>query len=125
MKTTTLTADKFEDSRGVILSFPIDDNLVEYNLMITKKGDQRGFHFHPHFDEYMLVVEGQCEFLEFSDDGNHERKVLNVGDSIRIPVNTAHTFTALTDFKFVSMLTKQWDKSEPPIIKVGEDGKPI
>ena len=38
-KTEMVSADIFEDDRGTIFSFPIDDNLTEYNLMVTKKGD--------------------------------------------------------------------------------------
>ena len=114
----------FEDHRGVIKSFYPDDAIVEYNLMITKQGDQRGYHFHPHFDEYMLVVDGICEFTEYNKKGNNT-VTLNVGDSIHIPTGTAHTFTALTDFKFVSMLTKRWHDSDPPIIKVDEHGNTI
>ena len=125
MKTQIMSPVVFKDHRGSILSFPTEDNIVEYNLMITRQGDQRGFHYHPEFHEYMIVVEGECEFTEFSSTGDHHRVILKTGDSIRIPIGTAHTFTALTDFKFVSMLTKQWEKSNPPIVKVDEDGNKI
>ena len=124
MKTKHMKADLFEDRRGAIHSFPLLDNTVkEYNLMITKQGDQRGFHYHPHFDEYMLVVEGECQYTEFSPDGNHSSIIMRVGDSIHIPSNVAHAFTALTDFKFVSMLTERWDDSHPPIVKVDAQGR--
>lgn len=92
--------------------------------MITKKGDARGYHYHPHFIEYMLIVEGECLFKEY-DNGNVSEIILKVGDSIKIPIGTAHTFIALTDFKFVSMLTKRWNDSNPPIIKVDKNGKSI
>ena len=108
----------------IYFSKDTEDAIVEYNLMITKQGDQRGYHFHPHFDEYMLVVDGICEFTEYNKKGNNT-VTLNVGDSIHIPTGTAHTFTALTDFKFVSMLTKRWHDSDPPIIKVDENGNTI
>jgi quercetin dioxygenase-like cupin family protein len=122
-KCKILTADLFEDKRGSILSFYPDKNIVEYNLMITKKGDARGHHYHPHFDEYMIVVDGECLFKEYSDS-IHE-VVLTEGDSIHIPSGVAHTFVALTDFKFVSMLTNRWHESNPPIVKVDENGNEI
>lgn len=126
MKTKLFPAEIFEDHRGVIRSFPLEsDCIVEYNLMITKQDSYRGFHFHPHFDEFMLVVDGSCEFTEFSEDGDHHRLVLETGDSIHIPANTSHAFRALVDFKFVSMLTQRWRDSDPPIVKVDDDGKPI
>jgi quercetin dioxygenase-like cupin family protein len=128
MKSKKLSPDVFEDHRGVILSFPLDVSdlpVVEYNLMITSKGDERGYHYHPHFDEYMIVVEGECLFKEFSTDGDHKEMIMKVGDSIKIPTGTSHTFKALTDFKFVSLLTKRWDDSEPPIVKVDNDGNEL
>jgi quercetin dioxygenase-like cupin family protein len=118
-----LTPDVFEDHRGIIRSYYPDENIVEWNLMITKKGDARGYHYHPHFNEYMTIVQGECLFKEYSDE-IHEH-VLHVGDSIRIPIGTAHTFIALTDFKFVSLLTKRWNDSNPPIVKVDEHGQPV
>jgi quercetin dioxygenase-like cupin family protein len=120
---TIMKPDVFTDSRGTIQSFYPDENIVEYNLMITNKGDERGYHYHPHFVEYMLVVEGECLFKEYSD--KVYETVLTVGDSIRIPKHTPHTFVALTDFKFVSMLTQRWDDSHPPIIKVDKNGQRI
>lgn len=124
IKCSFMNPDIFSDSRGTIRSFFPEENLVEYNLMITKKGDARGYHYHPHFIEYMLIVEGECLFKEY-DNGNVSEIILKVGDSIKIPIGTAHTFIALTDFKFVSMLTKRWNDSNPPIIKVDKNGKSI
>jgi len=124
VRTSKLDPVIFEDHRGTIQSWPVDNNIVEYNLMITRQGDQRGYHYHPHFDEYMLVVEGVCCFTEYTEQGPVDIE-MTVGDSIHIPSNTAHTFTALTDFKFVSMLTKQWEKSDPPIVKVDTHGNTI
>ena len=48
---TIMKPDVFTDSRGTIQSFYPDENIVEYNLMITNKGDERGYHYHPHFIE--------------------------------------------------------------------------
>jgi mannose-6-phosphate isomerase-like protein (cupin superfamily) len=125
MKSSILSPQAYTDHRGVIRSWPIDQPILEYNLMETRDGTFRGFHYHPHFDEYMLVVHGTCEFTEFSDDGDHHRVRLGVGDSIRIPANTSHAFRAIGDFRFVSMLTRRWDDSDPPIVKVDDDGKPV
>lgn len=125
MKSNVLPPKTFTDSRGNIHSWPLDQPVVEFNFMTTKDGNHRGFHFHPHFDEYILVVHGTCEFTEFSEDGKHHRRHLAVGDSIRIPADTSHAFRAIGDFSFVSMLTRRWDDSDPPIVKVDDRGKPI
>lgn len=124
-KTEMVSADIFKDSRGTIFSFPIDDNLTEYNLMVTKKGDERGYHYHPEFNEYMMVVSGRCEYTEFVSDNEDITITLEVGDSIRIPIGTSHKFRALEDYSFVSMLTKHWDKCNDPIVKVNKNGNEI
>tara|TARA_S200000501_G_scaffold247123_1_gene231530 strand:- start:11020 stop:12579 length:1560 start_codon:yes stop_codon:yes gene_type:complete len=117
MKTILLGADVFADHRGTVYSYYPDEKLVEYNLMVTRKGDERGYHYHPEFIEYMMVVDGECMYTEWNE--HHKEKIhLKTGMSIKIPIGTAHTFTALTDFKFVSMLTKRWHDSDPPIIKI-------
>ena len=120
-KVKLLEAEIFEDHRGIIRSFYPDEKLVEYNLMTIKSGDARGYHYHPHFDEYMVVAHGTCLFREFGKNETYEH-TLRVGDSIKIPKNVAHTFIALEDFKFVSMLTKRWHDSKPPIVKVDHNG---
>ena len=116
--------DVFEDHRGIIRSYYPDENIVEWNLMITKKNDSRGYHYHPEFVEYMTVVDGKCMFFEFSNGKKYSCE-LNIGDSIRIPIGTPHAFVAIEDFKFVSLLTKKWNDCNPPIIKVNNDGKPL
>lgn len=119
-----LEPELFEDHRGTIRSFYPDEHIVEWNLMITKEGDARGYHYHPHFTEYMTVVDGVCLFKEYDGDEVNEQ-VLQTGDSICIPKFTPHTFIALTDFKFVSLLTKRWHDSNPPIVKIDEAGNEI
>ena len=123
-KTEIVNPDIFKDKRGTIFSFPIDDNLTEYNLMVTKKGDERGYNYHPEFNEYMVVVSGSCEYTEFSS-GEDITVRLDVGDSIRIPIGTSHKFKALEDYSFVSMLTKHWDKCNDPIVKVNKNGNAV
>ena len=71
-----------------------------------------------------MVVHGECIFTEFSD-GNNVSHILKTGDSIKIPIGVAHSFEATTDMKFVSMLTKRWWDSMPPIVKVDENGNEI
>lgn len=114
---TKITPSIFSDSRGEILTFLPDEKIVEFNMMITKQGDARGYHYHPHFIEYILIVHGSCCFKEFYQDETSEI-ILNVGDCLRIPSYVAHTFIATSDLKFISLLTKRWNDSDPPIVKV-------
>jgi len=124
MKCQFMKAEVFADTRGVIRSFYPDEALVEYNLMTIKQGSSRGFHYHPHFNEYMIVVHGKCIFTEFSNNDSWTH-TLTTGDSIKIPIGVAHSFEATENMKFVSMLTKRWHDSMPPIVKVDKDGNEV
>lgn len=118
-----LSGDLFEDHRGKIFSYFPEDKIVEYNLMVTNAGDERGYHYHPHFNEYVMIVQGSVEFTAYSESKNFT-KVFGVGDSFKIPKNVPHTFKALEDLKFVSFLTHRWHDSDPPIVKIDKDGNP-
>ena len=93
-----LSGDLFEDHRGKIFSYFPENKIVEYNLMVTNAGDERGYHYHPHFDEYIMIVHGSVDFTAYSESENFT-KVFKVGDSFRIPKNVPHTFKALEDLK--------------------------
>lgn len=118
-KCKIMKQDVFEDRRGKIISFYPNDNMVEYNLIITNQGEERGYHYHPEFNEYILIVDGTCQFTEY--DGDHETTVtVETGDSIFIPRGVPHSFLAVTDLKFVSLLNKLWHESKNPIINIRE-----
>ena len=101
--------DFAKDALAMLPSGPL--GAVRNNILAGKQAAEQKF------NEFMMVVDGECIYTEWHDNG--EDKIhLKTGMSIKIPIGTAHTFTALTDFKFVSMLTKLWHSSNPPIIKI-------
>jgi quercetin dioxygenase-like cupin family protein len=114
---TIMPPTVFGDPRGTIQSFFPDDHIVEYNLLTTLQDNERGYHYHPEFVEYIMVVGGICNFTEYDDDCEY-MTVLNVGDSVRIPAYLPHSFKAVTDLRFVSMLTKRWDDCEVPLVTI-------
>ena len=46
------------DGRGGIFTWLPEEPIVEFNLLFFKPGKTRGFHYHPHFIEYLLCVQG-------------------------------------------------------------------
>ena len=58
--------------RGGIFTYYPDDPIVEWNLLFTKAGEARGFHFHKEFDEYVLVTSGHGTYVGLLDDGTEE-----------------------------------------------------
>ena len=43
-----------KDGRGGIFTWLPEEPIVEFNLLFFKPGKTRGFHYHPHFIEYLL-----------------------------------------------------------------------
>ena len=114
--------DTVRDGRGGIFTWLPDEPLVEFNLLYFKHDAVRGFHYHPHFIEYLLIVDGNGVYV--CRDGKDLKKAdekfihLSKGSCIRTDINIYHTVYAITEMTAVAMLTKKWDESEPPIIQV-------
>ena len=56
-----------KDGRGGIFTWLPDKPIVEFNMLYFRPGKVRGFHFHPHFEEYLLVVEGNGTLVTRDD----------------------------------------------------------
>ena len=47
------------DGRGGIFTWFPKEPILEYNLLYFKPGKSRGFHYHPEFVEYILLLMGK------------------------------------------------------------------
>ena len=109
------------DGRGGIFTWIPDEPLVEFNMLYFQPGKTRGFHYHPHFVEYSLVTEGSGVLVtrEEPHDKSTESFIhLSKGICNRTEINVFHTIYAITEMTIISMLTKQWDHSDPPIVRI-------
>lgn len=109
------------DGRGGIFTWLPKEPIVEFNMLFFKPGKTRGFHYHPHFIEYLLCVEGNGVLVtrENKDDPKTESTInLSKGVCTRAEKNSYHTVYSITELTLVAMLTNRWDDSKPPIIKV-------
>jgi len=112
-----------KDGRGGIFTWIPDKPIVEFNMLYFRPGKVRGFHFHPHFEEYLLVVDGNGTLVtrKKADDKKTEEFIhLSKGVCTQTAKNIYHTVYAITEMTIVAMLTKRWDHSDPPIIQVNE-----
>ena len=105
-----------QDGRGGIFTWLPREPVLEFNMIYFQPGKTRGNHFHPEFNEYFLVVEGSGVMVwkvNVSDPDNiiHMSK----GTCVRTPIGVAHAFYAITPVTAIAMLTKEWDKCDPPI----------
>ena len=106
-----------KDGRGIIQPFwPKDKNIVEWNYIVTLKGCIRGHHYHNEFDEYVMFVEGEGVYTEYTND-KEEVTTVSAGTCLYIPSGVPHTFYPTADCKMIAMITKRWDDCKEPITK--------
>lgn len=107
--------DKAVDDRGAIFSYVPKDAIVEFVYVYSKPTGVRGKHFHKHFDEYIMMVDGEGIYYEPLEGGDERKIIVGSGQTIYIPKYTPHTFYPLVECKAVSLLTAKWNDFEDPI----------
>ena len=121
--TPNCNLETVKDGRGGIFTWLPKEPLVEFNMLYFNPGKVRGFHFHPEFTEYLLVVNGNGTIV-YRDDPNDKKNEkfihLSKGICTRTDKNTWHTVYAITEMTIVAMLTKRWDDCKPPIVRVDD-----
>ena len=123
IKLPSCNLDTVRDGRGGIFTWLPEEPIVEFNMLYFRPGKVRGYHFHPHFKEYILVAEGTGVLVTREDPNDKKtEKFINLskGTCTKTDKNTYHTIYALTEMTVIALLTKKWDQSDPPIIKVDE-----
>ena len=106
-----------KDGRGGIFTWIPDEPIVEFNMLYFGPSKVRGNHYHPEFTEYFLVVEGTILMVTKDSNTNNELNMhASKGICFKTPPNTPHAVHAITNTTCISMLSKEWDKSKPPII---------
>ena len=117
----TCNLDTVRDGRGGIFTWVPPEPIVEFNMLYFRPGKTRGFHYHPHFIEYLLVADGSGVLVTREDPQDPECEEfihLSKGVCTRTETNVYHTVYAITDMTLIAMLTHRWDHSDPPIIRV-------
>ena len=115
--------DTVRDGRGGIFTWIPEEPLLEFNMLYFNPGKVRGFHYHPHLVEYLLVVDGNGALVyrdDLKDKKNEKFIHLSKGMCTRADKNTYHTVHAITAMTIIAMLTKRWDDSDPPIVRVDD-----
>jgi mannose-6-phosphate isomerase-like protein (cupin superfamily) len=105
------------DGRGGIFTWVPEDPLLEFNMLYFLPGKVRGNHYHPHFNEYFLIVEGSGVVITIDPETKKELNMhVSKGSCLRIPKGVSHAFHAITSATCISMLSKPWEECDPPIV---------
>ena len=93
----TCNLETIRDGRGGIFTWLPKEPIHEFNLLFFKPGKTRGFHYHPHFIEYLLCVDGNGVLITRTDkdDPKTETSInLSKGVCTRAEKNSYHTVVA-------------------------------
>lgn len=100
----------FEDDRGALTQL-IHNGYRQINVIISKKGVQRGSHYHHLNKEAFYVVSGQTELIA-RKAGEIERRVFGPGAFFGIKSDISHDFSFLEDTVLVSMYDRGVELSD-------------
>jgi dTDP-4-dehydrorhamnose 3,5-epimerase and related enzymes len=93
-----------EDDRGKLTQL-VHDGWKQVNVIMSKKGCERGGHFHELNNEAFYVVSGELK-LTLSKDGVAEDVIFRTGDMFEIETGTDHGFLFTEDTCLVSLYDK-------------------
>ena len=99
--------DNYIDERGIISNYYFDDYLNMIGYVESKKGTQRGDHYHPIQTQKCLLIKGKYISItkDLSDENSVvETRLINPGDLSTIPPYVAHTMVFLEDSIFLNLV---------------------
>ncbi len=99
--------DPYEDDRGRILNYYLENKINHIGLIDSKPGTVRGNHYHPQQTQSCLLIEGA--YLSITKNLNSkneviESRLIKQGDLSIIKPNIAHTMIFLEDSKFINLV---------------------
>ncbi len=121
----THTKPEFEDERGYITRLVNDDSMLfRAVLYITsKKGAERGNHYHKTDFHYVYCVSGKFKYSEKDmnkPDSILESVILEPGDLVLSRPMTAHSMEFLEDTVFLAITTehREQEKYENDTVRI-------
>lgn len=105
-----------KDDRGTFQGITNRYTWGEINYIETMKGVERGGHYHKFTKELFYILEGEIEIVvrHLMTDEAH-RFTARKGDIFIIDPYELHTFTTLTDSRWINMLSHKLDAGNPDI----------
>lgn len=99
----------FEDNRGKLTQL-VHEGYKQVNVLFTKKGVERGSHYHKENKEIFYIISGSLK-LNVSRDSISEEYYFKAGDMFLIPEYVMHSFFYEEDTLKVSMYSNGVEKN--------------
>lgn len=106
-----------EDERGWFKQI-VSGKWEQMNIFLTKKGHQRGGHYHKNTTECFYVIDGEIE-LEVNNvaTGEYSTHKSRTGGCFVVEPYESHTVTALADTIIVVLLSKKFNPKDTDIFE--------
>ncbi|MBU1076202.1 MAG: cupin domain-containing protein [Spirochaetes bacterium] len=98
---------KFNDKRGGITGITQDMTWKEVNFITSKKGYQRGDHYHKRTLECFYIIEGKIKVITENIKTKKKKRVMvKDNDIFVIEPYEIHIFEIIKDSRWINMLSK-------------------
>lgn len=105
-----------EDDRGLFWGISQEPWIREINYVETAAGEVRGNHYHTETREMFFIIEGTVRVMVYHvQTGHREEPWFQKGDIFIVEPYEVHTFYALTDAKWINMLSKPFQQEDPDL----------
>lgn len=92
----------FEDDRGNLVQL-VHEGYQQYNILFSKKGAERGSHYHKQNDEAFYVIMGTLHLKVMDQEEKEETYIFQTGEMFMIPSFVTHSFSYDEDTFLASM----------------------
>lgn len=107
-----------KDERGTLREITRGQKWHQLNEYERKKGSIAGNHYHKTFDEFFFIIRGRVDVKICDITTNKtEEFVAKAGDAFVVNKNEVHAFKFMEDTIFITLLSENFDESNPDIYK--------
>lgn len=96
---------RFEDDRGNLVQL-VHEGYQQYNILFSKKGAERGSHYHKQNNETFYVISGALHLKVMDQEEKEESYLFQTGEMFLIPPFVTHSFLYDEDTFLASMYSK-------------------
>lgn len=107
-----------KDERGTLREIIRGHHWWQLNEYERKKGTIAGNHYHKKINEFFFIIKGKVKVNIFNvETEKSEEFIANTGNAFTVFKNEAHALKFIEDTIFITLLSENFDESNPDIYK--------